>query len=277
MVNTSSIIGMILSAVLLVGVLVLVFIRFRKKERVLSAVLWGVLTYFVMNVAGNLLTSVAATTLFSTPEQFQAFISDKSNFLVSALLQGAIATIAFTVSAVLMLTLLRKRENYTQDSAEVMGVTQGVFPWVNPLQSTILALVNYIMFSFALNRGDDILKPSENVTQADIDNLVKTITNSTALEYVLIAATSIALMLAYRAGFMMLNRAFEDLEKKNVRIAQAMGIYFAFYFLMQVLANVGLPQIVSLLGIIILSLAITFYVEKTGPKKSSLLNLKRKQ
>lgn len=201
MISNLNIAALGLNMVLALAILVVFVIRYRKTESFSQSLLWGVLISVLSNVIINLIGS----TLF--PEGLKE---------LGALPAGILNAILMSVG-VIGAYVITSGFQFKKGFSDKSPVINAVAFYTIPIMNLVMQSFNYLMFSFAINKGSADQFLNETFKQADLDVLTKILAESKPFTFLERSLSYGLEIIAITVIFTLLYKAFKSDSKLNVK------------------------------------------------------------
>lgn len=262
MVSTLRIAELVLSLIIMVLFVGFAIAKYRKTSGFMSHLLWGVAAYFIIAAITNLVRTLAVGGNVALMESIS-----KNQPVVWILILSVSTTVGVIFAVIFLHRMQKDKPNFSSENTPVVnGLFANVFAMVNPLNSSLLVIINYLMFSFALNRGEDLTKLGNGITAENVASIKDILVDGQALMFLYITVSEIVLAVVYALVFKMIFAAIQDNNKK--RWALVSGSIFVFVLVTNILASLdGIHYGLRMIGLLAVLVAFVFGYRELNKKE----------
>ena len=197
MISTIQIISIFTSAFIIIGIPFYIFRKYRGKPQLNQGLIWGMLTFLLYTIVRMILLTLLSNVL---PEGLLTnSMTFDGNMAIAALMEGIINAFSFTLAAIVVYKFqLKKMKN--DDIPLLNSLT---FVMMSAI-FLIMPLINYGMFSIAINKGNLEQFVREDVSIEEIKAMAEAVKQTPAALYLDMGLARIFDILVYTASFALL-------------------------------------------------------------------------
>ncbi|WP_323610584.1 hypothetical protein LLS04_04980 [Erysipelothrix enhydrae] len=237
---------MVVSFVFIIAMMVVLLGRYRRDEDLSRTLIWGLVIFMGTNAIVNGFGVVLNKTswFLSLPQ------------LAQLLLFTVVVALSFVIiSFFVMKAFVKKHLNENTPIMMVLG-----FMLMNVFQ-TAMSLMNYIMLSLAINKGDTAKFIGDNTNPEMVQNAIDSVLGIQPIGYLDVSVSVLADFIAYATVLIILYRLFTSRKDRGISYAIiAVGILVSY----RLVIEFAKYQIASPLLLIAIKLVVSSLVGYTG-------------
>lgn len=218
------------SILALLGWLLGYYIKMRKEETIVKGVMWGVLSYFLMNI------------IFAVAQIPFGDITKMTFGPQYGMIWGIMSAVAFTLASIIVVPIAYKKFKFTKWTTTHLSFGLMIFF----VASTLSTLTNIFMFGFAINKGTAATVLNPSFTPEQVANLVNEVVNNPNFYYANILLSRIYEYIIYTAGFALIIRGVRE-DKLLSNAAIALVLVFINVAITGLLFNLNMPILTEIL------------------------------
>ena len=212
MISTIQIISIFTSAIIIIGIPFFIFKQYRGKPQLNQGLIWGMLTFLLYTIVRMILLTLLSNVL---PEgQLTNSMTFDGSMTIAALMEGLINAVSFSIAAIIVYKFqLKKMQN--DDIPLLNSLTFVMMSAV----FLIMPLINYGMFSIAINKGNLEQFVRDDVSIEEIKAMAEAVRQTPAALYLDMGLARIFDIMIYTASFFLLYKGMAptiDLEPSNL-------------------------------------------------------------